>query len=156
MDEKEFLENLFPEEDPRDYKKKSITKIITRYSIKELMGLASTMPGGISISLNNLIDNLTDGKFDPKKENGEARQIHMQMNGDLWRPFVECQKILRVKDFSEEKNKDFDLLYNSWDMRKAPVRKLGKLRILIERYGEDDPDLLAAIEDIDWLYKEKK
>jgi len=156
MDEQEFLKDIFSETDPRDFKRKSITKIITRYSTKELMGIATTIPGGLNMPINNLIEKLTDGRFDPSKENGETRQVHMLMNGDLWKPFVECQKILRVKDFSEEKDKDLDILYISWDLRNEAIRKLGKLRLLIEQYGDGDPDLQTAIKDIDWLYTEKK
>ena len=154
--EKTYLKDLNPEIDPREFKKKSITKILTRYTTKELMGIVSTIPGGMSMSLSGVIDKLTDGRFDPKKESGEARQVHMQMNGDLWKPFIECQKMLRLKDFSEDKVKDYDILYSPWDLRKPAVRKLSKIRLLIERYGEDDPDLTDALQDLDWLYLEKK
>lgn len=108
---------------------------------------------GTGLSLSEIVDLLTDGRFDPSGEDPVARQVHMQLNGDLTPSFIECVTAQAI-DMDEETASRYDILHDSWDLRNPKVRRLGKLKNLIFRFGEEDQDLFDALSDLEAAYNE--
>ena len=140
---------------PEKFKKDCINKIIGRYSLSELSGITCAIAGGNSLPINEVVNRLAAGDFNPSQESPEGRQIHMNINSDLYEYFTECLKILRVKNLDEEKLKRYDILHDSWDLRDKTVRKLHKIKLLVSMYGEGDKDLEEAVRDLEWKYQGK-
>lgn len=138
-------------ETPRDIKRSSLKLALMNYTPRELAGLIDTVEGGRSLSLSELIDVFTDGKFEPGKESPEARNIHMSLIGDMTMSFIACVQSQGI-EMNEELAEKHDILKESWDLRDPNVRKLHKLKLLIYTEGKDDPDLLACVKDIEEFY----
>lgn len=143
---------LFPL--PNKTKKDALKTIFGSYTPKELMGLVKTIDDGMNLSTDEVIERIVKGKFDRQMEDPETRRIHQQINADLIRPFVACV-LGQGKEMDEELATDYDLLYESWDLRSPNMRKMHKLLKLIYTYGKEDPDLLEAAADIENLYGEE-
>lgn len=143
---------LFPL--PNKTKKDALKTIFGNYTPKELMGLVKTIDDGMNLSTDEVIERIVKGKFDRQMEDPETRRIHQQINADLIRPFVDCVQG-QGKEMNEEMATDYDLLYESWDLRSPNMRKMHKMLKLIYSYGKEDPDLLEAAADIENLYGEE-
>ena len=142
---------LFPL--PNKTKKDSLKTILGNYTPKELVGLVKTIDDGMNLSTDEVIDRLVKGKFDRNMEDVETRRIHQQINNDLIRPFVDCVHG-QGREMDEDMATEYDLLYESWDLRNPNVRKMHKLLDLIYTYGKEDPDLLEASSDIEEFYSQ--
>lgn len=157
-----FDTDIIPLNTPRNNKRNAIALNLANYSIKEIANLAECVlykddeeeeklaDGGIS--LNVLIDKLTDGEFSPKSENAEARKMHMSLNGDLNGAFVTCVRQIAGVDMDAEMAQNYDILHIDWDLRDPGVRKFYKLKQLILESRDIDRDLLDAIDDLERLY----
>ena len=139
---------------PREMKRESLRLALEGYTPIELSGLIETIEAGSNKVLSEIIDAFVDGKFDVSRESAAARDIHRSLTADLLPAFIDCVRMQGV-EIEEKSASQFDVLHDSWDLRTAEVRKLHKLKRLILTYGSDDPDMLAAIEDIETLYSAK-
>ena len=140
---------------PFDLKRNSLKLVLENYSLVEIQSIARTIEGGENLPLSEIIDHLTKGQFDPALEGPEGRNIHQNIAADLLPSFIDCVRI-QGEEMDEELASHYDILKDSWDLRTPEVRKLHKLRQLIVSYGKDDPDLIAAIGDIESLYSSEE
>lgn len=145
---------LMPQ-DPREFKMNSLRVVIGSYNPIELKSILRTIPDYESLSLNEILQCLAEGKFDTSNEDPAMRSVHMNLSGDLMPSFIDCVRMQGI-EMDETIAEKYDILHDSWDLRDACVRKLHKLKKLIFIHGEEDPDLLAAIKDIEYLYSEKE
>lgn len=146
-----FQTEVLMQSNPRQFKRDCLAVALGGYNPTELLGLVRTIEGGEKLTMSEIIDRLTDGKFDVSLESPETRQIHMEINGDLKQSFIDCLKLHGI-EMDEETADKYDILHGSWEFRNPEVRKLNKLKELIYSYGGDDPDLLAAIPELERLY----
>ncbi len=168
-DEEEIAEEVpYPEEgeqsgfetvvimqrNPNEIKEATLKSVLLNYSAAELLGILKTMDGGLSLTLRDVISKLAEGKFDVRMEDAETRRIHQQINSDLMLPFIDCVNT-QGQPMNQELASSYDILHDTWDLRSFNVRKRHKLLKLIFSEGMDDPDLLAAAEDIEKLYSEE-
>ena len=169
QEEEEMTEEVpFPEEgeqsgfetvvimqrNPNEIKEATLKSVLLNYSAAELLGILKTMDGGLSLTLRDVISKLAEGKFDVRMEDTETRRIHQQINSDLMLPFIDCVNT-QGQPMDQELASSYDILHDTWDLRSFNVRKRHKLLKLIFSEGMDDPDLLAAAEDIEKLYSEE-
>lgn len=149
-----FTAAFISQNNPRDTKRNCIWASLGNYTYAELGGFLDTMENGAELSMQEIIENLTDGKFDVYKESPETARIHMSIVGDLLPSFIEC---VRTQGIIMDENlaAKYDILHDSWDLRDPAIRKLHKLKLLIYKQGDDDPDLIGAIHDIENLYTSK-
>ena len=138
---------------PRDMKKDSLRLVLENYTPTELLGLVATIEGGESMYVSDLIDYLTDGRFDPAKESADTRKVHQNISADLMPMFIDCVRSQNI-DMDDSLAANYDILKDSWDLRTPQVRKLHKLKKLILTYGLEDGDLMESIQDIEKLYSE--
>lgn len=139
---------------PNEIKEATLKSVLLNYSAAELLGILKTMDGGLSLTLRDVITKLAEGKFDVRMEDAETRRIHQQINSDLMLPFIDCVNT-QGQPMDQELASSYDILHDTWDLRSFNVRKRHKLLKLIFSEGMDDPDLLAAAEDIEKLYSEE-
>ena len=139
---------------PNEIKEATLKSVLLNYSAAELLGILKTMDGGLSLTLRDVISKLAEGKFDVRMEDAETRRIHQQINSDLMLPFIDCVNT-QGQPMDQELASSYDILHDTWDLRSFNVRKRHKLLKLIFSEGMDDPDLLAAAEDIEKLYSEE-
>ena len=145
---------LMPD-DPRDFKINSLRIVVESYNPIELRSIIRTIPDYETLSLNEILQNLAEGKFDTDNEDPDMRSVHMSLNGDLMPSFIDCVRMQGI-EMDETIAEKYDILHDSWDLRDANVRKLHKLKKLIFIHGDEDPDLLAAIKDIEYLYSDSE
>ncbi len=139
---------------PNEIKEATLKSVLLNYSAAELLGILKTMDGGLSLTLRDVISKLAEGKFDVRMEDAETRRIHQLINSDLMLPFIDCVNT-QGQPMDQELASSYDILHDTWDLRSFNVRKRHKLLKLIFSDGMDDPDLLAAAEDIEKLYSEE-
>lgn len=146
-----FETTFIVQDNPRDLKRNCLQFVLLNYTSSEFGSLVETVEGGEGMTVNEIIDALTDGRFDTGKESAEGRAVHQNISADLLPSFIDCVRMQGV-EMNEDIATNYDILKDNWDLRTTPVRKLHKLKRLIVTYGKDDPDLVAAIQDIESLY----
>lgn len=151
----EFETTVYIKNSPNEFKRSCVADAVGCLTPSELGGLIATIEGGDGLSISQIITSLAEGRFDKNKENPMTRDVHEKINGDLTRNFISCCQLHGVRMDVAEASR-YDLLKDSWDLRDTSVRRLAKLKKLIYAYGEDDPDLMDAIADIETLYSGKK
>lgn len=154
--EPEFTTSLRIGESPYDTKVSGIRTYIFGYSPNELKDLIAAIVTNkaedpMDLPLEDIIRAFADGNIDVNKETHEARQIHASLNADLAQLFIECENLNGVQ-MNEELASHYDILCDSWDLRDDKTRKFYKLQNLIYEKGQEDPDLLAAIGDMEKFY----
>ena len=147
---------FFTAETPNELKRRCVSNAILTYTVEEIGALAAvTDTAGKEeqprVELVSVINDLTLGQFDVKKEDQLARDVHAELNNDLMPDFIACVRMQGV-EMNEQLAEKYDVLRDSWDMRTSQTRKLLKLKKLIYDCGQDDPDLLEAVSDIESLY----
>ena len=138
---------------PREMKKDGLRLVLVNYTPSELLGLVKTIEGGENMYITDIIDFLTDGRFDPAAESAETKKIHQNISADLMPMFIDCVHSQNI-EMDDTLASNYDILKDSWDLRTPQVRKLHKLKKLIVTYGLEDQDLMEAIGDIEELYSE--
>lgn len=138
--------------DPNNTKRQAVRDALDNYTPEELLPIVDTINNGRRETLNTIIDIIVDGRFDPSLESMKAREIHRALNIDLQPSFIACVNTQRGIHVDEETAGKFDILHDSWDLRPAPMRKLYKLKMLVNQSETKDPDLLEAVADIERLY----
>lgn len=138
---------------PKDMKRDSIKAIMENYSPNELLQVVKTIEGGETKPVSDIIDSLTKGEFNPSLETAEGKNIHQSMNADLMPSFIECVRYQGL-EMDEEIASNYDILKTDWDLRAPEDRKLQKMRMLVIMHGDNDPDLLEAVADLEAMYQE--
>lgn len=156
MEDVTFNTDIVVENTPRICKRTAVETILKQYTPSEISSLLPTMKGGKELTFDNIIDNLTNGSFDPSLEDAAARKIHMSLNGDLNPAFVDCVRGVCGMEMDTDTANGYDILRINWDLRSPSVRKFYKLQRLILKEGEGDEDLREAIDDLEKLYLEKE
>lgn len=154
MEEEDFLtEGTLIAQDPTDYKRECVKDAILGISIREAQALAATLDAGEPASILVLVEELAAGRFDPEKEDLQARDAHQSINNDLGLAFVECVRLQGV-ELDDESVQKYDPLKDNWDLRDAPTRKFQKMQKLVFHAGNGDvdPDLLDALRDLEKMY----
>lgn len=140
---------------PNETKSQCVKSVLMNYNVQELLGIVKTMENGFGLTLNEVVENLVAGRFDAKLEDADTKKLHQEINADLTLPFIDCVNMQGIQ-MNQELAASYDILSTSWDLREFKVRKCHKLLKLIFSEGKDDPDLLAAAEDIEKMYSEKE
>ena len=138
---------------PREMKRDGLRLVLVNYTPSELLGLVKTIEGGENMYITDIIDFLTDGRFDTAAESAETKKIHQNISADLMPMFIDCVHSQNI-EMDDKLASNYDILKDSWDLRTPQVRKLHKLKKLIVTYGLEDQDLMEAIGDIEELYSE--
>ena len=141
--------------DANEIKKKSLRSVLGYFTANELIGIVKTIDGGMDMTIDEVLDRLATGQFDVQSEDMATREVHRQINGYLTQDFIDCAHV-QCHDITEEDAAEYDILYESWDMREPNTRKMHKLLKLIYTEGKDDPDLMDAVNDIEKLYSQKE
>ena len=142
------------QKNPNETKELCLRTVLMNYTPTELLGLVKTIDKGLSLTLQEIVSALANGKFDVRMEDAETRNIHQSINADLTQAFIDCV-IMQGQTMDQEVASNYDILHDTWDLRSSEVRKRHKLLKLIFSEGKDDPDLMSAVEDIEKLYAEK-
>ena len=145
---------IMTQNNPNDIKKRCVYTVLQGYTPNELLRLVALIDGGMDLTLEELVTKLSNGQFDPKEEDQDARTVHQSINNDLMLSFIDCVR-LQGRQMNEEIAAQCDILHDSWDLRTPEVRKMHKLLRLIYTEGKEDPDLLDAVSDIEQMYAEK-
>lgn len=132
-------------------KREAVQTGLQELTLMEVNGLASTMDDGAHLKLTEITDNLTLGRFDASRENVEVKQTHMYLSSMLLQRFIDCCRMNGV-DMNEETASGYDILKIEWDLRNPRVRTFYKLRELIMQKGENDPDLMKAIPELERVF----
>lgn len=136
---------------PMEMKRNSLKHVLENYTFNEIAGIVATIEGGENLPMSQVIDCLTAGHFNVTLESSEAENIHKNIVADLLPSFIECVRMQGLQ-MNEEIASHSDVLHDSWDRRTPEARKLHKLKALIVNHGNNDPDLISAIDDIEELY----
>ena len=153
-DANDVFDTVFITKDnPEDTKRNCLRIVLENYTPVELSGLLKTIEGAENIPISEIINHLVRGRFDISKEDAETRSLHQNISADLMPWFIECVRYQGI-EMDEQIASGFDILHDDWDLRAAEVRKLHKIKRLIIAHGDEDPDLLAAMADIERLYEE--
>lgn len=140
--------------DYEEVKRSGLKAVLGNFTPNEMIGIVETIEGGPDMPIDQVINALVRGQFDVKKESPEAKKTHREINNELINPFIQCVNLQGI-DMNEEMAADYDLLHDSWDLRKPEIRKYSKLMKLICNEGKDDPDLLDCLNDIEKFYIKK-
>lgn len=144
--------------DPRETKRTCISQVLFNCTPEQLQGflriviLDDGKENERSLTtMTELVDYLTDGKFDVSAEDPLTRDCHMQVNGDLANSFLLCLRSQRVDMPDIE---EIDYLHDSWDFRDPFVRRLSKLNRLVHKADERDVDgdIWDALDDLEKYY----
>lgn len=138
--------------DPNNTKRQAVRDALDNYTPEELLSIVDTINNGRRETLNNIIDIIVDGRFDPSLEDMKASEIHRALNIDLQPSFIACVNTQQGIHVDEQTASRIDILHDSWDLRPAHMRKLYKLKMLVNESETKDPDLLEAVADIERLY----
>lgn len=142
---------------PRQFKRDRVAEAVLTLSVAEIAEFAkyiATNADEDSITLEEFITALAQGRFDKKAESVEARQAHQYLNGELFKSFLDCVAMQGV-EISEESATRMDILSDSWDMRDNKTRRLQKIKELVYQHAIDDNDLLGVIEDLETIYSKE-
>lgn len=142
------------QKNPNETKELCLRTVLLNYTPTELLGLVKTIDKGLSLTMQEIVSALANGRFDVRMEDAETRNIHQSINADLTQAFIDCV-IMQGQTMDQEVASNYDILHDTWDLRSAEVRKRHKLLKLIYSEGKDDPDLMSAVEDIEKMYAEK-
>lgn len=146
-----FESVVVTQQSPADIKKNCLRTVLGNYSVNELLGLVKTIKDGMDIPVDEVLNRLANGRFEPKLEDAATQKIHQEINADLILSFISCVRV-QGREMDEETATEYDILHQNWDLRTPAVRKRHKLLRLILTEGKDDPDLLDAIQDIEKMY----
>lgn len=136
---------------PRNEKRVAIINAISNYTVTEIAGIIATIENGDKMSITDIVDCLTDGKFDPEKESPEANKVHREINSDLLPAFISSINMQGV-NMTEQTAVEFDALKENWDLRSKEARRVHRLKTLILEYAEGDDDLIEAVKDLETYY----
>lgn len=141
---------------PAEYKRSQIEEALKGLQLSELTSLLGAFPK--TMYTDEFISALADGKLEPRNESPELRLARQLLNGLLFQSFINCAR-WQGSDIDEETAGRLDLLTINWDLRDPRTRRLQKIKDLVFRTcGEngDDPDLLAAVSDLEKCYSTKQ
>lgn len=143
--------------DPRSYKREVLWNIILRISPKELARFSEVVgtEGEPVMSLEDMVNKMTDGKVMAEMEDGLQRETHSFINGELSGPFI-SSILSQGFDMNSELASRYDFLMDNWDLRDPKTRKLHKLKDLILTHGSDDMDLIEAIPELEELFSSER
>lgn len=136
--------------DPEKRKLECISASIYYLSPREIMELSEAVPQ--SATLKELVERLAANELDTGRESLQARKAHQALSTDLAPAFLECIRLQGI-EISDEEIERHDPLTENWDFRDPMSRKKEKILQLIEKYGDDDPDLADAARDIEKLFR---
>ena len=157
-DERRNTSLLIP--DPRETKRSCINQVLFSCTPEQLQGFLRILileeekeNERSLITMTELVDYLTDGKFDVGAEDPATKDCHMQINGDLENSFLTCVRSQRIS-ISKEDVDQIDFLHDSWDFRDPFVRRYSKLKRLIRKADERDvdDDIKDALADLEKYY----
>lgn len=135
--------------DPEKRKYECIAASIFYLSPLEIVEISKTVPP--CSTLKELIEKLTSNELNPEKETLQARKVHQTLSADLAPAFLECIRLQGI-EINDDEIERHDPLTENWDFRDPNSRKKEKILRLIEKYGEDDPDLNEAAVEIDKFF----
>lgn len=143
--------SLVVKESPSDVKKRCVLDAIQDYTLSDMSHLFASVKGDGKLTFAETVERIALGLFDPSTEDDVAQNVHKSLNADLVDRFVDCVRMQGV-EMSREVAERYDILHEGWDLRSDEMRRLHKVKALIFAYGEDDPDLLEAVKDLERMY----
>lgn len=154
-EEEPMVETQFINQNPQEYKKHCLTQVLLSYPLDEINTIASIIINDTNepLTLENIINALTNGKYNKEKEDSKSNKCHQNINQDLTENWSNCLQMQGI-EIENDMLSHCDPMIDSWDMRDDKTRKIQKLARLIYNYGEEDIDLLNALKDLENKYSE--
>lgn len=155
-EEQPEFEGQFISQNPQEYKKNCLTQVILCYPLSDINALAEAVINDTKepLTLERIINAITNGRYDRSKESTEAYTTHQNISQDLtenWSNCIQTQGLAVTDDMISR----CDPMLDNWDMRDEKTRKIQKLARLIYSHGDEDIDLLNALKDLEEKYSEE-
>lgn len=138
---------------PSEYKKRSIMQALQSFRPSDIIDLVCTIPDCNSMSLQQIVEALTEGKAQWDREDAKAKDVHQQLNAILVPDFINCVSEEGV-EMDEEKASRYDILRTDWDLRDTNTRRFHKLvDAVYASEQEPDDDVVDALADLEKYYE---